>query len=147
MVYDDGYPTCAETYATLRIYPGDLDPSSVTERLAIEPSTWQRRGESQRIMGVPKVATINGWFLSSEGRIVSRDSRRHLDWLLDQIAAKAPSLRSLRDEGSRIDICCKWLSASGHGGPTLSPTQMRRLAELDLELWFDIYLVPEEVDG
>jgi len=24
---------------------------------------------------------------------------------------------------------------------------MRRLAELDLELWFDIYLVPEEVDG
>jgi hypothetical protein len=139
--HDDAYPTCAETHATLRIYPGDLDPDSVTGRLGIEPSDWQRRGEPRRIGGVSKVAPISGWFLSSEGHIVSRDVRRHLDWLLDRLAAKAPLLRSLHEEGSRIEVCCKWLSMSGHGGPILSPAQMRGLSELGLELWFDIYFV------
>lgn len=41
---DDDYPTCARTYATLRIYPGEIDPTEVTGRLGIEPSSWQRRG-------------------------------------------------------------------------------------------------------
>jgi len=32
-----------------------------------------------------------------------------------------------------------WISKQGHGGPTISPAQSKRLAELDLELFFDFY--------
>ena len=38
-----------------------------------------------------------------------------------------------------MDIFCYWLSASGQGGPTLSPDLMRRLAEAELEIGFDVY--------
>jgi hypothetical protein len=38
-----------------------------------------------------------------------------------------------------MDIACLWDSHAGHGGPTLSPDLLRRLADLGIELWFDIY--------
>lgn len=139
MDYDDGYPTCAETHVVLRIYPGDLDPTTVTERLGIEPSKVQRRGVVRPIMGVPKQAPLNGWFLDSEGHIESRDTRRHIDWLLDRVEGKAAALEALVESGARVDICCPWVSRSGHGGPCLSPAQLRRLADLGIEFWFDLY--------
>jgi hypothetical protein len=36
--YDDQYPSCAETYVTLRIVGNDLDPDEVTELLTVMPS-------------------------------------------------------------------------------------------------------------
>jgi hypothetical protein len=132
------YPTCQRTYATLRIYPAALDPADVTARLGLEPSDWQRRGESRKPGGRP--AKLHGWFLSSEGAIESRDVRRHLDWLLSRIDSRADALHALRSDGCRMDVSCFWVSASGHGGPSVLPTQMGPLARLGLELWFDIYL-------
>ncbi|WP_435018133.1 DUF4279 domain-containing protein [Tundrisphaera sp. TA3] len=140
MSYDDDYPTCHSTYATLRIYPGEIDPATVTDRLGIEPTGWQRRGEMDRGSGrITRVTPINGWFLGSKGRVESRDSRRHIDWILDRVEPKAAAIRSLQEEGCRMDVSCFWTSQSGHGGPSLPPTQMRRLADLNLELWFDFY--------
>ena len=80
-----------------------------------------------------------GWFLTSEDEIDSRDVRRHIDYLLDKIEGKADSLVSIRESGGSADIMCFWVSAAGQGGPSLWPTQMAKLAELDLEIWFDIY--------
>ena len=138
--YDDDYETCARTYATLCIYPGEIDPDAVTERLGIEPSGWQRRGETSHASGrMPTVATLNGWFLCSRGEIESRDSRRHIDWLLSQLMPKAEAVHSLQMMGCRMDISCYWLSQQGEGGPTLRPAQMRKLADLNIELWFDFY--------
>ena len=48
------------------------------------------------------------------------------------------SVKMLR-QGHRLDISCYWLSQSGHGGPTLTPDIMRRLAELVVPVWFDVY--------
>ena len=135
----DDYATCFETHATLRIYPGEIDPDEITERLGIAPSHWQRRGEIARDAPGKRVAPINGWFLESEGQVDSCDSARHIDWLLDRLMEKAEALRSLRQDGCRIDIACYWLSKEGHGGPTIPPAQMKRLAELGIELWFDLY--------
>ncbi len=132
------YPTCERTYATLRIYPESLDPSEVTARLGIQPSDWQRRGESRRPGSRP--AKLSGWFLSSEGAVESRDVRRHLDWLLSHIAPRGDVIRALQSEGCRMDVSCFWVSASGHGGPSVRPAQMGELARLGLELWFDVYL-------
>lgn len=147
-MYDDEYPTCARTYATLCVYPGDVDPDEVTARLGIEPSERQRRGEvSPRPDRPPRAATLNGWFLGSRGRVDSRDSRRHIDWLLDRLEPKAEALRALQATGCRMSISCYWLSRSGHGGPTVPPAQMRRLAALDVALWFDVYGPYDEGEG
>jgi Domain of unknown function (DUF4279) len=146
MMYDDDYGTCAETYATLLIYPVRTDPESITERLGIEPSQWQRKGGPMAgsVRRPRRIAEIDLWSLSTKGRIESRDSRRHIDWLLDQIEDKAATLRSLQAEGARIAVSCYWLSLSGHGGPTISPGQMRRLGALNIELWFDVYFLGDE---
>lgn len=147
-MFDDEYPTCVETRATLRIYPGDIDPSAISERMGLEPTNWQRRGEvAQWFDGPPRVAPINGWFLQSEAYVESRDSRRHLDWILDRVEPKAEAIRFLQERGCEMDISCTWISRSGHGGPTVSPSQMKRLSELNLELWFDFYTYDEDSDA
>jgi hypothetical protein len=132
------YPTCERTYATLRIYPESLDPSEVTARLGIEPSDWQRCGESRKAGSRP--AKVHGWFLSSEAAVDSQDVRRHMDWLLSSIVPRADAILALQSHGCRMDVSCFWVSASGHGGPSVRPVQMRELARLNLELWFDVYL-------
>lgn len=131
MDHDDGHPTCARTYATLRLYPGALHPDRVTERLGIAPSETQTVNAAGR--------ALHGWFLTSDGAVVSRDVRRHVDWLLDRIENAKSELDALLREGVRPDVCCYWLSAAGHGGPTLSPSHMLRLGALGLECWFDVY--------
>jgi hypothetical protein len=66
--------------------------------------------------------------------------RRHLDWLLSRIEPRADAIHALRSDGCCMDVSCFWVSASGHGGPSVLPAQMGPLARLGLELWFDVYL-------
>ncbi len=146
-MYNDDYPTCYRTYATLIIYPGDTDPEEISERLGLEPSRSQRRGEDLNPAGrTPRIAPLNGWFLSSKEHIDSRDSRRHLDWILEQIAPKRECVRAIRAGGCRVEISCYWCSAAGHGGPMVTPAQMRIMADCEVDLWFDFYGPYEEDD-
>jgi hypothetical protein len=139
--YDDDYPSCLKTRAMMRICNDDLDPERITCVLGIKPSGTQVKGRPHtRRSGVTSTPTIGGWFLSSEGVINSRDVRRHVDWILGVLAGKEEALRRLQqEEGTWMDIFCYWLSAEGHGGPSLSPAIMRRLGQLELAIGFDIY--------
>ena len=83
---------------------------------------------------------LGGWFLTTEDMVVSKDLRRHVDWILERLTGKDELLKNLQAEGNWMDIFCLWLSTEGHGGPTLSPSIMRRLAELELEIGFDLYV-------
>jgi hypothetical protein len=102
-MYDDDYPTCDTTFASLRVIQG------------VEPP----------------------FTLTSEGKVASRDLRRHLDWLLDQI--DADMILQARVKAGKSDVSCFWSSATGHGGPTVDPEQMAKLAEHGLQLWIDFY--------
>ena len=65
--YDDDYPTCARTYATLRIYHEDLDPASITRLLGVEPTHTQVKGRlCTSITGRTFNPEIGGWFLSTK---------------------------------------------------------------------------------
>ncbi len=132
--YSDDYSTCSSTFATLRIYSQTVRADEITDALGVQPTRTLSPGEKSK---------LHGWFLSSEGRVQSRDLRRHLDWVLDQLAAgNNPTQQlTLRIPGKVVaDISCLWISAVGHGGPTLSPKQMLRMARQGLECWFDIYV-------
>lgn len=142
-IYDDDYSTCAKTYAGLRIYPGEIHPNEVTKRLKIKPSKTQVAGER---IGTKKSqhVKLNGWFLSTEKELQSVDYGRHIDWILDKLDGKEDVIHLLQKDGARVDISCFWVSKSGHGGPMLRPNQMSRLANLDIEIWWDIYFDDDE---
>jgi hypothetical protein len=63
----------------------------------------------------------------------------HVDQLLDEIESVAPVLHEMSQEGVRQDVSCFWQTMDGQGGPVLDPSQMGRLASLELSIWFDVY--------
>lgn len=138
-MYIDEYASCKETYATLCIYPGDIDPEEVTLRLGVYPSEWQRTEEVPHHGRTKRPAKINAWFLKSKEQVESRDSRRHIDWLLERLMPNKAAVLALQEAGAKMVVSCFWLSSQGHGGPIVSPAQMGRLAELRIELSFDFY--------
>lgn len=138
--YNDAYPTCERTYAELRVYPGDLDPVAITSKLGVEPTSSRTVGTTHEDSeGTEVTVPTSSWFLSSEGHVDSLDLRRHLDWLLDQLAASGDAVRELaQSTETDIAVWCTWRSAGGQGGPTLSPRQLMRIARLGIECRFEI---------
>jgi hypothetical protein len=135
--YDDEYATCVETYATLRIFGEAVEPESVSSMLGMTPTRLQRKGLPLH-EGSRTITKLSGWFLETRGNVQSRDSRRHIDWLLDALTSKITRVQELQARGMEFDICCYWVSV-GQGGPTIGPEQSRLLGSLGIELWFDIY--------
>lgn len=136
--HDSNYGTCRYTHAWLRIMSDDFDIPEVSSLLKAIPTNTQKKGEV-----VPeaehKTFKKTGWWLSSKGMIASKDSRDHIDFILARLEGADDGMKSLHSRGFLVDLCVRWDSKSGHGGPTLSPVQMFRLAELEIEVWFDIY--------
>ncbi len=140
--YDDLYPTCYRTHATLCIYlPETYNPNELSGKLAINPSRTQVMGEVRngKVKNWP-----TAWFLESTNNVDSKDVRRHIDWLLEQISGRSEIIQQLQAEGSNIHISCFWVSAVGHGGPMLDPDILKRIATLNIGITFDIYFEDEQ---
>jgi hypothetical protein len=135
--YDDSYPTCRDTYSTLRIFSDDLAPDLITEALGIQPTTAFRKDEPFS-KGKLKRKT-NGWLYSTEKLTESRDFRRHLDMILNALDGKENQIKGLQAKGCEMDITSYWVSG-GQGGPCMMPDQMLRLGALNIEIWWDIYI-------
>jgi len=140
MKYDHKYRSCSRTYSTLRIYPKDVHPDVITKLLNIKPSRTLIAGPN----GPRGRIVVSGWFLTTRGKLKSKDSRRHIDWLLDKIEPVSEQILSLQKQGVSMDISSFWGSASGDGGPILSPEQMARLVKMNLEVWWDVYFEGED---
>lgn len=136
--YDDNYESCYETFVTLRIYSDTIIPEEITNFLQFQPTESVTKGDVYGINS-KNVLEINGWFFTSEGFVDSKDCRRHFDFLADKIMPIKNELKALQNKDCEIDISCFWSSENGQGGPTLSPKQLKKLAELELEIWFDVY--------
>lgn len=133
MEYKDNYAACEIVYATVRIYPGDMSPGEVSNILRIGPTKVSLVGAKSKGR-----RSINGWFLSSEGKIYSRDSRRHIDYLLDEIEVAEQGILDLRELGGGNRYFLLLVSSAGNGGPIISPKQMARLVRINIEIWFDV---------
>jgi hypothetical protein len=146
-VYRDDYPTCAETYATLLVRGGEQDPEEVSALVSVEPNRMRcRRRQGRYADGEWKLlrpelppVRLNVWSLSTKDVVQSRDSRRHVDWLLDLVKEKPAECAELRARGWSTEISVFWHSKSGHGGPTVEPSSMRVMADLGITLWIDVY--------
>ncbi len=135
--YDDSYPTCSRTYATLCIYlPDTSDPNLLSEKLELQPSRTQIKGEIRN--GKVKQWPTS-WFLESTEKVQSKDLRRHIDWILEQLSDKIEIIQQLQGADSEIHISCFWASATGHGGPMLDQDILKRIAKLSIGITFDMY--------
>ena len=137
-MYNDDYETCSKTYVTLRIYFEKMNSHELTEHLKIVPTKFQNKGENSTD-DLNVTIEHNGWFLSTEKNVKSNDFRRHIDYLSDILIPIKYKLKKIIRDGGKIDFSCYWLSKNGFGGPTLSCKQFSKLAELEIDLWFNIY--------
>jgi hypothetical protein len=80
------------------------------------------------------------WFLSTETIVESTSLERHLVHLLDAVEPASAALQRIRaDENLWADFDCYWLSATGHGGPEVSPETLGRIAALGASLGLDFH--------
>jgi len=134
--YDDSYSTCVATYSTLRAFSDRHLPEQIGTILRLQSTAAFAKGEP---FGAGKLQRkTNGWFFSTENLSESRDTRRHIDLILQALDGKAALVGQLRSEGCVIDITSYWVSI-GHGGPWLMPYQMQTLGVLEIPVWWDIY--------
>lgn len=132
-MYKDDYPTCEQTYLSLRIFHDSATAQELTDTLKVSPTDSKEAGH-----GKPTY-----WTVSTEGAVDSLDLRKHLDWLLDKLEPCKAALKEIQ-KNAKVDIPCYWRSRNGHGGPTLSVEQIKRLADFELEIWFDFYYLGQE---
>jgi Domain of unknown function (DUF4279) len=140
--YDDNYTTCRETSASLRVMHLELDPDYVSRQLGIAPSWSRKKGEMPKTS--KRAARIGIWALDTENIVKSRDLRRHIDWIIDQVSEKQLVFDELRRQDYKMDVFCLWIRSGGTGGPTLSSRNMRGLGALDLEMGFEFWDTEEE---
>ena len=138
-VYEDDCMACDYTLATLWIGGGDSTPGAVTEALDLTPTRTQAK--EQPSANGRRPSRSNVWQRSTEGVVVSRDSLRHVDRLLSLLEGKDAAISRLIGDGWRIGISVFYSSHHNIGGPRLTPSTIRRLAELgigiDYEFFFD----------
>ncbi|MDR6841193.1 DUF4279 domain-containing protein [Pseudoxanthomonas sacheonensis] len=144
--YDKNYATCSYTHVWFRAMHDTADPSEATKILGIEPTSSHLVG-SRVSEKSTRTRKSSGWFLESAGNVDSLDARHHLDWLLDKMVGKEAAISQLLQQGYFVDICCRWDSQSGQGGPTMDPSHMKALGKLGVEFWFDIYFDGEGIAG
>lgn len=135
--YDDSYPTCSRAHATLCIYlPDNSNPDDLTKKFGISPSRTQIKGE---VRHGQERNWPTAWFLGSKENVASKEIRRHIDWLLEQLKDKSEVINDLRNDGAEIHLSCFWGSAVGHGGPMLDAEILKKIASLNIGIAFDIY--------
>ena len=143
--YDENYATCTYTHAWLRVMGAEVDPDEVTAIVGVLPTEVQRRGDP--VHHKPdKTYSRGGWWISTKGVLESNDARHHLDWILEKVEGKESEFMQLHGRGYLVDLCVRWDSRWGHGGPTVSPKQMQALGGLGIDLWFDVYVGELEVE-
>src|SRR5688572_9839067 len=89
--YDDSYSTCVETYSTLRIFSDTISPDEITKLLQIQPTDRFQKGDSHS-QGKLKRKT-NGWFYSTEKLSPSKDTRRHMDLILNALDGREEAVK------------------------------------------------------
>ena len=132
----DNYSSCEATHVTLCVYPKEGGPESVSKSLGLTPTSFQKVGELSK---TKSIAQIDAWFLSSKGKVSSKDSRRHIDWILKKLEGKKRNIRGLSKKGARVELSCYWLSKTGNGGPSHFPDQLIKIGGLGIEFYYDFY--------
>jgi hypothetical protein len=137
----DENPNCARTHASFRLAGSELIVADVTRRLGLKPQFTAEKGELRSARrGEPIRQPTGIWSISSENALETTSIERHLRFLLSELEPVSEALAEVvESQGLDADFFCYWLSATGHGGPEVTPETLRQIADLRAVLGFDFY--------
>jgi hypothetical protein len=141
--YNDLDPMCAETVSTLSVHSDGMTPEEIAEILQIEPTGFTRKAEGVADGRIQ--AKFNVWRYSTGKLCMSKDTRRHIDLVLNVLDGKADAIGKLQSRGCQIRIASHWVPANEKigGGPLLAPHQMLKLGNLGITVSF-WFISPDE---
>ena len=128
-----------DTNVTLRMFGDDLDPEVITSEMGLRPDRSHKKGDVQGAR-TPVVRKHGYWSItSSKHMAASVDTNEHIEWLVALVAPKLNQLSGYKRRGWTVDVWIGLHTSVGHGGPTLHPNVLARLAGLGLDVNLDLY--------
>jgi len=123
--------------ASLRVASARLSLEDITAALETPPTRGVRAGSPIGRLDPTHVRQESIWLLeTSLGEGVSLDA--HLEELTSFAEAHVQQMVQLRPSCD-LDMRCAFASESGQGGFVISSNLLRRLGQLELELWIDLF--------
>jgi len=138
---------------SLSITAGDLDPDEVTRLLSVEPDKTRRRGvrwpvpaRGDRPAGLSEVPARNGlWSIGLRPeQAPGRDVAAAVAEVLDRVVAVPPEAWRQACTGAHARVFAALTLDAYNRGFEFGPALLRRVADLGLELDFDIYEGPDD---
>lgn len=127
---------CTRTYSTLRIFSDEVDPEKISKTLGLEPTYSFRTGDAYSVCKLTR--KYNGWLLSTESSLDSKDTEDHIGFILAKLDGNADAVAGLQAAGCELDIFSFWTS-NGQGGPSLTAEQMLILGNLGIPVSWEVY--------
>ena len=137
--YESG--VCDETWVYFKIVLGEYDPDFASDILKLPPNDFQRKGRivQSSLTGRKRIQEYNSWCLKTDDIIHSPVLNDHLTCVLEYLKGKNSELKYLQNlEGVTMYIRCVWWSRCGEGGPTIEPSILQTLADMNIELHFSL---------
>jgi len=138
---EDGDDTRRWTCSRLRIESAVVSAAEISTALGLTPTRAYERGDADRPAALPAKGAV--WLLDS-GVDPFNNEWYSIRRLLDLANEKQAVLRQLADS-CRISLRLTQASESGQAGIILSPSSMRQLALVAMDLVFTVY-PPDEIE-
>lgn len=132
---------CKETKVSFGISGDSLDPSIVTDQLAIEPNVAFAKGDEYLTRKVgTRIRPTGIWSISSDVFVNSTSTELHAKYILNLLEPRIEHIeRYVHNPLYRTSIAFWWVARDGHGGFTLSKKTLAGLCCLCEH--FDYYFV------
>jgi hypothetical protein len=134
-------------YVSFVVLHRSFEPEAISALLDLEPDNVVRKGET--IVNTGKyhvVAEQTHWTLSSDEYVSSNFVEAHLDWILEQLFGKLPSLRRLQDTGGDCAIHVRVSSWSSLVCHAIDPDQLQLLARMRIPVDFVVHFEDSECE-
>ena len=127
-----------KTRVGLRIFGKDLVPEEITALLNCSPTKSAKAGDvDPRHKSVTRIVKVGFWLLDSDEGDNSLLERK-VQMLLDRLTNDLIIWKEITEK-YKVDFFCDLFLHDYNEGFGLSPDLMRKLAERNLEIGFDIY--------
>lgn len=137
-------PSPRKVNACFRLMHDSLIPTDISKILEIEPSLSHRKGDENISAKGKRIGVhLNGIWLLETTRTFAKNADEHIDFLYQKLKGKRKEIKTLIASGYCAEIICGWFASGENTAPCLNVQSIKKLAELEVEFWFDVYFANE----
>jgi hypothetical protein len=132
--------------ASMRLFGFELDPAYITQVLGCEPSSAARRGDRISKPEKPERIATRGFWHLEYGNADELNIEAKIEVLLEKLTNDLAAWREATKDLDVADIYCGLFLDDVNEGFTLSPSLLKKIADRNLKIGFDIYSSPNSWD-